>query len=222
MNSFKKRCSYSWPLLYFLIYLPWFFWLEKNVTEYTVMHCRLDDFIPFCEYFIIPYLFWFLYIAAIIIGLLFFGTKDDFFRCCKYLFLGMTIALLICTLFPNGQEMRPILDDSPTPLTRLVTILFAVDTNTNVFPSIHTYNSIAAHLALCKSSLMLKHPRLKWASFVSMILICMSTVFLKQHSILDMFGGIALAIALYGPIFYPEAYRFAAKKKNYSTKRTIS
>ena len=32
------------------------------------MHVALDDYIPFCEYFVIPYLMWFLYVGGAIVS----------------------------------------------------------------------------------------------------------------------------------------------------------
>ena len=55
MKYFLKKYSHAWVLLYFLIYMPWFAWLEKNVkTEFSVIHIDLDDKIPFWEIFAIP------------------------------------------------------------------------------------------------------------------------------------------------------------------------
>ena len=57
--------SHAWVLLYAFIYFPWFTYLERHVTDnYFVIHSIFDDYIPFCEYFIIPYLLWFAYIAV--------------------------------------------------------------------------------------------------------------------------------------------------------------
>ena len=60
-----KKYGHIWTLGYAFIYLPWFFHLEKTVTrDYAVMHTVLDDYIPFIEYFIIPYLLWFVYVGG--------------------------------------------------------------------------------------------------------------------------------------------------------------
>ena len=84
-----------------------FSYLEKTITtKYTSMHCKLDDLIPFNEIFVIPYTLWFLYVVFIV-ALFFFLDKKEYYQCCSYLFIGMTICLLICTIFPNGQNLRP-------------------------------------------------------------------------------------------------------------------
>ena len=57
--------SHAWVLLYAFIYFPWFTYLERHVTDnYFVIHSIFDDYIPFCEYFIIPYLLWFAYMQS--------------------------------------------------------------------------------------------------------------------------------------------------------------
>ena len=64
VSAFIEKNKHGLLLLYFAIYLPWFAHLEKTVTtHFHVIHVALDDYIPFCEYFIIPYLLWFAYIA---------------------------------------------------------------------------------------------------------------------------------------------------------------
>ena len=108
MKKLMKKYGHVWILSYGLIYLPWFAALQQNVGKpYHVMHTALDDLIPFNEYFIVPYLLWFLYVAAAI-AYFFFTSKDDYYRLCTFLFTGMTISLLVCTLYPNGTDFRPV------------------------------------------------------------------------------------------------------------------
>ena len=58
MKTLLKKYGHVWVLSYAFLYLPWFLYLEQTVTgDYAVMHTALDDYIPFNEYFIIPYLF---------------------------------------------------------------------------------------------------------------------------------------------------------------------
>ena len=45
-------------------------------THFHVIHTALDDRIPFCEYFIVPYLLWFGYVAWAV-GYFYFKNKDD-------------------------------------------------------------------------------------------------------------------------------------------------
>ena len=59
MKNFLKKYGHLWILGYGFIYLPWFIYLEKTITKhYHVMHSVVDDYIPFNEYFVIPYFLW--------------------------------------------------------------------------------------------------------------------------------------------------------------------
>lgn len=178
------------------IYLPWFLWLEKNVVTYHEIYSPLDDLIPFCEYFIIPYLLWFLYVPAVMVFLL-FDSRTDFYKASAFLFIGMSICLLICTIWPNGQNLRVTVDPTKNVFCWLTNLIYTTDTHTNVFPSIHVFNSIGIHIALCHNSKLGKIKPLVICSGILMVSICAATVFLKQHSVVDLAGGAALAVIMY-------------------------
>lgn len=210
MSSLKKlikKYGHIWIMAYFAIYLPWFLYLEKHVTtRYHVMHSVVDDWIPFNEYFIIPYFLWFAYIAAVILWF-FFTNKEDYYRVCILLFTGMTLSLLICTLFPNGTDFRPYVDPEKNIFAKAVSLLYATDTCTNVFPSIHVYNSVAVHIGIIRSEQFKNNRIVHLISGVLMVSICMSTVFLKQHSIIDVAGALLLCGAVYPLVYAPGAQR---------------
>ena len=97
-------------LSYFFIYILWFTYLERTVTDvFHPIHSRLDDLIPFNEMFIIPYFLWFIYIFVVVTYLL-LTSKQEFYKCCAYLFIGMTICLIVYTIWPNGHYLRVDLD----------------------------------------------------------------------------------------------------------------
>ena len=66
----------------------------------------IDDKIPFIEYFIVPYFLWFAYVAVAVLYFL-FKNKGEYYRLCAFLFTGMTIFLIISTVYPNGHYLRP-------------------------------------------------------------------------------------------------------------------
>ena len=200
LKEFLFKYKHAIIILYMPIYLLWFTSLEKRTNvHFTDIHCKIDDYIPFCEFFIIPYLLWFLYVAVSLVYL-FFQTKhlDDFYRCCAVLLLGMTTSLLIYTIFPNQQTMRPKTFDHSNIFTTIIDILYRTDTDTNVFPSIHVFNSITLLLAYYRCRIF-EQPRRRWmrpAAAVLCISIVCSTVLLKQHSCIDVALGALLALAL--------------------------
>lgn len=197
-KNFYERYRHAIPLIvYGVIYLTWFCHLEKTVTkQYTVIHMALDDVIPFCEVFVIPYFLWFAYIAAVVLYF-FFKDKDDYYRTCVFLFTGMTIFLIISTLFPNGHHLRPYTMPRDNVFTRLVQFLYSTDTPTNLWPSIHVYNSLGAHFAIVKSKHFENRKGIKVASFVLSTSIILSTMFIKQHSLFDVLTAFGLSAIMY-------------------------
>lgn len=197
MKNKLNKYRHVWILGYAFIYLPWFFYLEKTVTNnYHIMYVAIDDLIPFNEYFIIPYLLWFIYVAGAV-GYFFFTDVKNYYRLCTMLFTGMTISLMICTVFPNGTDFRPVIDPTKNIFAKVVSMLYSADTCTNVFPSIHVYNSICVHLAVLKSERLSRHHLIRTTSFILMVSICLATVFLKQHSAFDGLGSIVMAYIMY-------------------------
>ncbi len=206
----KEKLSLLWRdyghgiiFLYALIYLPWFAFLENHVTRhFHVVHMVLDDYIPFVEYFVIPYLFWFVYISAT--GLyLFLTNKEDFKRYGLFICVGMTIFLIISTVYPNGAYLRPIVFPRDNFCTDLVKLLYSQDTATNLFPSLHVYNAIGAHLALRYNSFFRGKKPFIHASSVCCILIVLSTMFIKQHSVFDVLMGIFMALGMWLIVYAP-------------------
>lgn len=183
-------------LMYFPIYSIWFFVLEKITTTEYMIHSSLDSLIPFQEVFVIPYVIWFGYVAFTMLYFM-ITSRRDLVRTAMFLLTGMTICLIIYTIFPNGIKLRPTEFARDNFMVDIVKYIYSVDTATNVLPSIHCLNSIGIHIGILKSKNLSKKRWLCNVSAVLMVLICLSTVFIKQHSILDMFAAIALSIPLY-------------------------
>ena len=196
MKAFFQKYRHALVLLYGLIYMPWFMWLEsRSNLPYHVIHVKLDDMIPFVEYFIVPYLLWFVYVAAVFVYL-FFKNRREFYQYCIFLFTGMTLFLIVSTLYPNGHLLRPNTFARNNIFTFAVQILYQADTATNIFPSLHVYNSIAAHRAVANSETLAGNRLIHGASFVLMVSIILATMFLKQHSVLDVVSGILLGLLM--------------------------
>lgn len=202
IGSLLYRYRHGLLLLYAFIYMPWFSSLEQTVTtRFYMIHMVVDDYIPFIEYFIVPYMIWFGYIA-VTGAFFFFFEPENFKKFCYFLFTGMTIFVIVSTVYPNGAYLRPIVFPRDNIFTDVVKWLYSTDTPTNLFPSIHVYNSIVAHWAVAKSSILHKRKGIQIASFILMASIVVSTVFLKQHSLFDLITGVMLAVMV-GILIYP-------------------
>lgn len=213
MKEIFRKCWHCLFALYIFIYLPWFFYVE-GLTDlnFTEIHCFLDDLIPFAEIFIIPYILWAFYVIAACIFLFFKEERGMFLRYAIALVGGMSISMITYMIFPNYINLRPEGFLRENIFTWLVGHLYEIDTPTNVFPSIHVLNSIIVCVALEKNKSFKKHKVLRVFSVVLAVLICLSTLFLKQHSVLDMFGAIALYIILYLVLYVPDWKIFRSKE----------
>lgn len=189
-------------LVYGVIYMSWFGYLERTVTKhYTVIHMKIDDYIPFIEVFIIPYLLWFAYIAVVVMYL-FFKNKEDYYRACAFLFTGMTVFLIVSTVWPNGHHLRLTEMPRDNIFTALIAQLWKTDTATNLWPSIHCYNSIGAYFAVIKNDSLNKNKWITWGSFLLSVSIVLSTVFIKQHSMFDVITAFALSAVMYIVVYH--------------------
>lgn len=182
--------------VYCVVYLVSFFYLEQRNTSYYVIHFGIDAYIPFCEYFIVPYLLWFAYVA---LSVVYFGIKDqeEGNKLIAFLIVGMTIFLVISAVFPNGHHLRPKTFARDNLFVDMVKKLYLVDTSTNVLPSIHVYNSLAVMITVCRTKLLQKHKLIKAGLLLLGVSIICSTVLLKQHSMLDVMVAFILASLVY-------------------------
>ena len=209
MEKIKKlwtEYKHGIPLLaYAAIYLTWFTYLERTVTKhYRVIHMSIYDTIPFCELFIVPYLLWFGYIIAVV-GYFFFTSKPDYYKALAFLCTGMTIFLIVSTLWPNGHHLRPLIIPRDNVFADMVRRLWCTDTPTNLWPSIHVYNSLGAHFAVINSSKLQNRKGIRAASFILASSIILSTMFLKQHSVFDVLTAVLMAGIMYALVYGRDA-----------------
>ena len=198
-RSWLARHPIGFMALYTIFYLSVFHSLEANVPLRSILvHCRLDDLIPFCKYAVIPYFAWFVWIPFTLFYLLWKAPREDFWRLCLPLFSGMTIALACYAVLPTALDLRPYWVPGSDIFAQTVRFLYRTDTATNVCPSIHVFNSVTLLLAYYRSRIF-DAPRRRWmrpAAAVLCISIVCSTVLLKQHSCIDVALGALLALVL--------------------------
>lgn len=197
MKAFLKKYPYlKHVIIFFIIYMIFFLILEyKDSSIYFNTDSWIDQYIPFNEYFVIPYLLWFIYIP---IGFIYFMFIDQsgFQRTCFYLFTGMVACLIIYAVFPNQQSLRVELNNANI-YQYLVSFIYSVDSPTNVCPSIHVYNSIMMMITLQKSEYIQNNKYLSVINIILSIAICLSTVIIKQHAFIDVIFAIILSIIIY-------------------------
>ena len=199
LDKIKKTISKrEWFLLsYLVIHMCWYFFVEALNTgnDYVTIYCTFDDYVPFCEWFLIPYISWFPYM--VFTGLFFLLKDKEAFE--KYLlsmWSGFFVCLVICTLVSTGQNLRPETMPRDNILTYFVSLIYDFDTNTNVFPSMHVVGALAAGVAIANSKMLKSKKGLQIFNVVLCISIILSTVFMNQHSVLDVFGALVLEMPI--------------------------
>ena len=105
MNWIKTH-RYCLAGLYMLVFLSGFFLLELHEpSDVHIIHCAVDDLIPFNEWFVLPYFLWYAWVPVF---MLYFMIKDReaYLRLCFVMFAGATFCLFVYLLAPNGLNLR--------------------------------------------------------------------------------------------------------------------
>ena len=202
-------------LLYLPIYLAAFFIIDNLDVPHFIIRCGIDSYIPFCEYFIIPYALWFVWFPGVVVFFMWHAlcpymkndssveavrqaelAKGDFIKLCLVMFTSMTLSLIFYIFFPNGIDLREPIEQSNL-CAKAVELIRAADTPYGVCPSIHVATIIAEALVIKDSKLKALTPGFKITAYIITLLIAYSTMAVKQHSIIDVISGTLLAAVLY-------------------------
>ena len=165
--------------------------LRGHLTFYS-LELPIDGRIPFVAPFIIFYLLAF---AQWVISYVLIAREGREF-CYRFVY-GDIIAKLFCLFFflffPTTLERPEIMGNGI--FEKVVNWIYEVDAPVNLFPSIHCLESWCCIRA---AFAMKKTPR--WYRAFTLILslgVFASTLLIKQHVLLDVFGGIAVYEAGY-------------------------
>lgn len=186
--------------------------------EVLLFSSPLDLQIPFCEWFVIPYVLWFPYIIFTMVLAIMSGKKG-FLHSCAIIYLSICIPMTFCLFVPNGIpiELRPDFEalGRNNPAIWLVKFIYLVDSPPrNCMPSMHVSVSCALFFTILTNKQI---PWRKWlipCSFLLSALICAATVLIKQHSILDVYYGVIVAVSVFAAVMIVEFFlRLRARKK---------
>lgn len=183
-----------WLLLFWPIFIVRYLLVEKinPIGIAHLIHCPLDDVIPFQEFFLIPYALWYVGIVGMHLYTMVYDVPA-FKKYTKFLMITMTASTATFILYPSYQQLRPTAFPRDNFLTDIVGLIYLIDTNTNIFPSEHAIGALVILLSSLHTK-GLRSPLKTTVITVLTILICMSTVFLKQHSILDVIAAIPITL----------------------------
>ncbi len=176
-----------------VVYFTFYFLTENLIPAENCypVHCWLDDVIPFHEGFLIPYVFWY---GLIVFSLIYFGLYNisSFQNLSKYIIITQAVAMVAYILFPTRQDLRPEVFPRDNFLTSCVALLYSLDTNTGVCPSLH----VAYSMGIASVWLKEKGVSIIWKILVvlAVALICLSTMVIKQHSAVDFFAALPVCL----------------------------
>ncbi|MBQ4259039.1 MAG: phosphatase PAP2 family protein [Lachnospiraceae bacterium] len=203
----EPRFSHLLLLLGWVVYFALYFLTENliPVENCHVIHSKLDDIIPFCEWFLLPYVFWYLLIV-ISLGYFALYDVDSFKKLQVFIMITQALAMIVYIVYPNCQNLRPKVFPRENFLTDCIGLIYSFDTNTGVCPSLHCAYSIGIASVWLKAKDVSKW----WKAFVvfAVTMICLSTMFIKQHSAVDFFAALPVCVIaeiLVFKVFYKNA-----------------
>ena len=177
-----------------LIYLQ----ITPLATQDSVqVNTSLDDLIPYLSWFVIFYVAWMplLYIAFIYLGM---TNRSLYWRTIIAYNAAVTVSNLIFILFPTSMP-RPEISGNDI-FNMLVLFIYNHDQPVNCFPSIHCLTTYLLFIFMIRHQLFSVGMRVLFSVFFWSIIA--STVFIKQHALVDVIGGILLAEMAYRVVEY--------------------
>ena len=161
----------------------------------------IDDLIPVIPVFVVIYLFSFAFwiCAPVAVSL---TSRKNFRKYCIGLSLayliGFVFFVFVPTYMDRVKEGLLELANRPGIFNKLLKIVYEADGTEmayNLVPSYHCLISAYCYLGVRRQPEISRG--FKVYSLVMAILICMSTVFTKQHYIIDVILGIGISIGCY-------------------------
>ena len=189
----EPRFSHVKLLAGWIVYFALYFITENLIPESRchLMHCALDDLTPFCEVFVVPYCLWFLLVAG---SLLYFFLYDiDSFRRLQiFIMITQAVAMLAYIFYPSIQDLRPAVMPRQNVFTAILSFIYAFDTPTGVCPSLH----VAYSMGIMSTWLKYRRAGAGFKAFIVafVIVICLATAFVKQHSFVDIFWALPVSL----------------------------
>ena len=178
----------SWPI-YFLLFV-----LTENLIPPEachLVHCALDDIIPFREEFVLVYVFWYLYVAG---SLLYYVLYDvsRFRRMQIFILITQAAAMAVYILWPSRQDLRPAVFPRENVCTWLLGLIYTLDTPTGVCPSLHVAYSMGIAWTWWGDRQIPLWFRV--LAVAAAVLISLATMFIKQHSAVDVLAALVLCL----------------------------
>ncbi|MDF2650856.1 MAG: serine/threonine protein phosphatase [Paenibacillus sp.] len=164
----------------------------------------LDRQIPFMKSFVIPYLSWY---GFLLVGFLYLAYKDRsmYYKTLFQFIMGLLLCYGVYAIYQTTVP-RPELTGSDW-LLRMVQWVYRSDQPFNCFPSTHVLTSYLMMKAYLRSTTIVWPYKIAVTSMS--LLIIVSTLFVKQHVLLDIVGAVLVSE---GVVYVVERFRMGLLK----------
>jgi len=166
--------------------------IDKYANTNKTLITSLDNSIPFVKQFVLAYIMWF---ALVPLVFLYVCIKDK--RTYARMLVSMVCGLIISYItffFFQTTVPRPDLYGNDI-FTYIIRIIYNTDRPYNCFPSIHVMNCVLMIQGIWAAKG--KNKSLAIIVTILNVLVILSTLFIKQHVVLDAVYGAILAIVMF-------------------------
>lgn len=190
-NAARRLMAYKWAVALAVSGVALFIYeyigaLDLN-RSVTMLDTPLDRAIP-----LVPWTVWFyepFYVSIFVIAVIGFRSKQIFHLAAIIIVANMTVSAL-GHYFVRAEFPRPVLvPPYPDLSTAFLAFVYRIDPPGNVFPSLHV-----AHPFSLAFLLSFDRPRLGRVTLVMCVALALSTLTTKQHFIVDVLAGLAMAL----------------------------
>lgn len=196
------------------VYFCLFFLTENLIPAEKChpVHCFLDDIIPFNEYFLVFYCGWYVLVFGSLVYYFFYDVQR-FRELDLYIFTTQMAAMACYIFWPSRQDLRPEVFPRENVFTWIMGLIYTFDTNTGVCPSLHVAYSLAIVSVMVKDDQLSRPFKVLVTCFCLMV--CLSTAFVKQHSVVDIIAALPVVLLgellIYGKTYWaPKLHRVPA------------
>ncbi|MCC6521855.1 MAG: phosphatase PAP2 family protein [Polyangiaceae bacterium] len=171
-----------------------FLLVEHRIVAYTAaggsyvqLETWLDQYIPFVPIFAYPYYLYYLWVLLSVPAV---RQRGEFYHAVAAISLVQIVAMVTYAAFPSFMQRPEVVGNGLG--TDLVRKIYQIDPGFNVMPSLHVGHSTLV-------ALLYRSYHRRWYPLIATgtALICASTVLIKQHYVIDLPAGFALAIAAF-------------------------
>lgn len=175
-----------WVGVAFFSVYPTCNWLSSQRTETYPLYIDLELTIP-----LVPEFFW-LYMSMYVLFFLppFFLNTDQLKRLGKQLIGATIVSGVIFLLIPTSLGFERVKPEDPF-YSSLYEQLFSIDLPHNLVPSLHVIFSAIIVFAIVEG---MNKKAAKVCTWVWLFLLCLSTLLVHQHHVLDVITGLLIAV----------------------------